>query len=1169
MGTLSSRPSHPVKLTLNVDRNEIVILFPCEFTSDKGTKIRDYRFLISLNSGFRLMFTDQGESYRDLILSLSTPPPFSKQLEEENGLSHDSESRRWTEDDMWLRQTDLALTKEQIFSIRQQPISLSGSGVSHVNLGRWTSYRLRLAKTPEMLQEFRLFKRACLDKNVHIQELTAVNNIPQTPSMWEELQKWETPGNTLSNFERQVCARTLPYTVRYQLDVCVSIGLLSEYSMDQKFFDRLSSLSEKDASLVLENLIASDMSYSDASTIFDSLKLLKPRKPLKIPTNCILMQSATVTATTLRVHPRNVEISNRIIRQYQHYADHFLRIHFEDDEYRGNSRIYATTSSKMSEPFVRIKRALLKGINVGGRHFEFLAWGNSQLREHGAFFFAPVTGGINASRIVAAAGEFNHETIIAKRAARLGQCFSTTTTISGRIDRVTRHDLIDDIERNGYNFSDGCGKISPLLAAQVAMQLKIPGDVPSVFQFRLGGCKGVLAVAPDLKGRSLEVRRSQYKFPSNSEALEVIRHSEYWSAYLNRQLILVLSALEIPDKTFLDMQQNEINALRNAMDDDTAAVEALYDRVDPNRATLVLADMVQDGFRRCQEPFVMSLLYLWRAWSLKYLKDKAHIRVSGGALLLGCIDETAALKGYSKRQPARDASSEEMANFLPEVFIQVTEPKTGSKKVITGRCVVARNPSLHKGDIRVCMAVDKPQLRHLCDVVVLPQTGDRDISSCCSGGDLDGDDYVVSWDERLIPAAKNWFVEPFHYTPPKPVRTIKEVTQNDFIQFFHQYMKNDFLGTIATAHLVWADDEGIESEQCLELVGLHSMAVDYPKSGVPAKMRTGLVPLERPHFMERKGGKTYHSRKILGRLYDKVEKVKFVPQYDNAFDDRILKARVTDNKLLRLAAELKESYDESLRRIMAQHEIQTEFEVWSTFCLGHSRQHKDFKFHEELGRMSRTLCESSFETIVEELGGRDHETLAPFAVAAYRLTETQLKEAKAVADAEDKEYSPANMPFISFPWIFYGTLCKIARESPVVIDGGWQPTTHPDLQASQAESEMENGAVNGTTFDPWMMQDWGQHTDPLVQTSASVGDEAEDLLVAASLHNGNLSDVHSTVNSSWKSAASQLTTSEAASGVKTPSEDVALSTVADPASKMTLGTEDLKDSGWTDEGGIY
>ena len=51
-------------------------------------------------------------------------------------------------------------------------------------------------------------------------------------------------------------------------------------------------------------------------------------------------------------------------------------------------------------------------------------------------------------------------------------------------------------------------------------------------------------------------------------------------------------------------------------------------------------------------------------------------------------------------------------------------------------------------------------------------------------------------------------------------------------------MINDNLGMIANAHLVYADLSlaGAKCSECLQLAELHSMAVDFAKSGVPAVM---------------------------------------------------------------------------------------------------------------------------------------------------------------------------------------------------------------------------------------------------------------------------------------------------------------------------------------------
>jgi RNA-dependent RNA polymerase len=52
---------------------------------------------------------------------------------------------------------------------------------------------------------------------------------------------------------------------------------------------------------------------------------------------------------------------------------------------------------------------------------------------------------------------------------------------------------------------------------------------------------------------------------------------------------------------------------------------------------------------------------------------------------------------------------------------------TGSNKpfVVEEKVVVAKNPCLHPGDVRVLRAVDVKALHHLVDCVVFPQRGSR------------------------------------------------------------------------------------------------------------------------------------------------------------------------------------------------------------------------------------------------------------------------------------------------------------------------------------------------------------------------------------------------------------------------------------------------------------
>jgi len=838
----------------------------------------------------------------------------------------------------------------------------------------------------------------------------------------------------------------LPFPVRYQLEVCISHGHLSEFNMTRDFVVKLMGLGETRAQRLLEHVATHKIKYLDPMEIF-KITTIKGVTDSKIPEYCCFMRTARVTPTTVYYNTRTVDTSNRITRRYIEFADRFLRVRFSDEVYLGAVR--SSINRVDDEVYRRVKSTLACGITIGGRHYEFLAFGNSQFREQGAYFFASLPN-LSAAHIRAWMGQFSHIRNIAKHTSRLGQCFSTTRAIGTCGVQIRK---IPDIERNGYVFSDGVGKISVFLAKMATSGLKIKtpnGEPPSAFQFRLGGCKGMLVVSSDPQPKELHIRPSQYKFDSAHGGLEIIRWSSNSLATLNRQLILILAALGISMKVILDRQDAMLQSLNKAMTDDLQAISLLQRFVDPNGTTLTLANLVQDGFRRVNEPFVTSMLSLWKAWHFKYLKEKAKIVVEKGANLFGVLDETGSLRGWFDkdvhRAEERGATLTDKLAALPEVFVHVSSPeKNGQPKVIEGVCILARNPSLHPGDIRVVRAVNEPKLRHLIDVIVFPQTGDRDLASMCSGGDLDGDDYLIMWDPDLIP--DNWFTRPMADNNEVAPELDRDVTVDDMTSFFVTFMKNNCLPRIASAHMAWADrlENGVHEQKCIKLAAMHSAAVDYNKTGRATKMAWKLEPTQWPHFMQKKPRCTYHSTKILGRLYDAVETIHFVPDLSVPFDSRILQCDLVpaSESFMEYAMQLKEEYDAAMLRIMAQFEIKTEFEVWSTFVLNHSRIFRDFKLHEDLGRIASTLRNGFRQQCFHHVGGRTLEDIAPLVVAMYRVTHKVATEALARRRKEPTSYDDdddlkgdgyetgsnggnESLPLISFPWIFHEYLGRIA-----------------------------------------------------------------------------------------------------------------------------------------------
>ena len=1040
-----------VEICVDLHRRELEIRFSIDFAgldaptfkrankrlthghgAQHGDQIRQFKLQVPFqNLDYLWTVPPKHKDYRELFIPVKRPPRiFRKRLDQ--AATHEPGSKDWNANiNMWSRQTAIVTDPSETL---RSPFSLRDDDLV-VDTFRWNVYRVVLHADVLKSPNWASMYKALEDYNIKIVGKSLNITTRVMNMLWTMLDNKDSSDSSASSALRvlESCV-PLTFPVRYQLEVCISHGYLNEYNVTRSFLSRLAEVPERDALKRLEFIADKGQRMFDPEQVF-GMKV--PRSPTlrSVPEHCIWQRSVNVTPTAIYFNSPSLEVSNRIIRQYKDHADRFLRVRFSDEKLEG--KLFSSEDDSADYIFSRVYKCLKNGIRIGDRLYEYLASGNSQFREHGAYFFAS-TGYLSANQIRANMGDFRSIQVPAKFAARIGQCFSTTRAIGKRV--VFKE--CEDVKRGKYNFTDGVGKISPFLAQQIAESLRLPRartDPPSLVQFRLGGCKGVMAVWPDVKFMDLYIRVSQYKFPTTYEGLEIIRTSTFIRAQLNRQLINILTCLGVPDHVFVQKQNRQLMELEKAMTDERTAQKLLQRRVDPNQATLSIAAIVEDGFMAAREPFTISLLSLWRAWSVKYLKEKAQIDIDQGAFLLGCSDETATLKGHFDAWKYSTSPLDHDINRIPEIFLQIpNEDDPVRYRVIKDKtCVLARNPSLHPGDIRVVRAVDAPALHHLKNVVVFPQTGDRDIPNMCSGGDLDGDDYFISWDPDLIP--HEWNIEAMDFEAAKPVTVEGGVQVQDVMKFFVNFMKRDNLGRIANAHLATADREehGAKNEHCLALAKLHSDAVDFSKTGVWAKLDKELIPKMYPHFMtgsKRAPSRIYHSRTALGKLFDNVTYSEFDPDFDQPFDPRILDALKPDDEMLHSAAKLKVNYDAAMRRIMAQHAIRTEFEVWSTFVLDHAKLSNDYKFHEEIGRLADSLRDQYRPACEEAAGGKDFDYVAPFAVAMYQVTAREvelkmkeLREWQGVHFTDPVTMSDDERPLISFPWLFSRELGKIAQ----------------------------------------------------------------------------------------------------------------------------------------------
>ncbi|KAH0852865.1 hypothetical protein HID58_093650 [Brassica napus] len=662
--------------------------------------------------------------------------------------------------------------------------------------------------------------------------------------------------------------------------------------------------------------------------------------------------------------------------------------------------------NRKTKVYDRIYSVLSDGVVIGKKKFEFLAYSASQLKSTSTWMFAPIDG-IKAADIRSWMGDFGSIKNVSKYAARLGQSFgSSKETLTVKADDV---ELIPDVEifssGKRYVFSDGIGKISSDFAELVARKCDIEGVSPSAFQIRYGGYKGVVAKDPN-SSKKLSLRSSMRKFHSDHTKLDVLAWTKEQPCYLNRQMITLLSTLGVSDSVFEKKQKEVVDTLDFVLTDPMKILCLMP----PREHTKFLKDLVSCGIKP-SEPFLSMMLHYIRESKLVELRTKTRIIIPKGRSMMGCMDETNTLEygqvfvrcSYSTNL---SLTSESSPTQDPTLTLDSKPPYN-----IIGDVVVAKSPCLHPGDVRVLKAIAVTDLNHMTDCIVFPQKGHRPHPNECSGSDLDGDLYFVSWDPELIPP--NTY-EPMDYTAEEPQALDHEVTIQEITNHFTNYPLNNNVGTISNLHKVFADKEGEKagSKQCLELAKMFSAAVDFPKTGVEVKIPPHLYVKEYPDFMENQNKLAYKSKTVIGKLFRELKKLG-PPSISSTSStplshDKDLVFMGFQNHI-ELATDYKKSYDSKLRHLMDTFGIETEAEI---VCRGMGMTEPFTESGEMIEKAFRSLTKEALSWFIADEG------VDELAKASAWYIVTNYKDYVSTDCLESNQ-------LWSFPWCVYDRLLKI------------------------------------------------------------------------------------------------------------------------------------------------
>ena len=427
---------------------------------------------------------------------------------------------------------------------------------------------------------------------------------------------------------------------------------------------------------------------------------------------------AIVTPTTVHLEGPFPERCNRVIRKYAQNTSSFIRVRFTDE-----ARLQFRQGRDVDyRAFIRERfgSVLQKGLVIAGRHFHFVGYSQSGLKEHSVWFVKDFVhelvapdGSVSketvtADTILAGLGTFDslaHDPHLmecpARYGARISQSFSATEASTAvRIDKI---EIIPDImDADGERaFTDGVGTISPQVARDIYAALcqgsrrRLSPDVPAAFQTRIQGAKGMHSVDHTLSGSIVRLRPSMIKFDAPGQAVLEIAgvFTRPGKFHLNRPLIMLLEELDMAGGyDFLESLQQRV------VDETETASQSLENaaRLFENSglgATYGLSTVFRDlsalGIENLLDPFSQQLIDFGKHHVLRDLKYHARIPIPGGWNLVGVAD----VHGYLEEDT---------------IFVCIVPADGEAPIYLHGWAMIARSPVVHRGDVRVVRAIGPP-----------------------------------------------------------------------------------------------------------------------------------------------------------------------------------------------------------------------------------------------------------------------------------------------------------------------------------------------------------------------------------------------------------------------------------------------------------------------------
>ena len=583
------------------------------------------------------------------------------------------------------------------------------------------------------------------------------------------------------------------------------------------------------------------------------------------------------------------------LKRYYQVIDRINGKEVEIDKNNGHFHKLRIQSEILS--FNRIKEYLEKDFNICGCKFSVLCQNMSGMHSYKYTYFCPqlsvITTSLENVKSWAVPIKENLELYASEKKLKLFLRLSLFNTPTFKTIKVTQFKIKDDIG----DCTDGCGFISPEYAEEITqcirgysssvrkshinennqyesdgMDLDVEGIelieslpqnyTPSAFQVRFMGAKGMLCVKNDLvseHGCHLVLHQSMVKIIHNKteddilQTIHIVGFSKpSQNARANIPIIHMLNGASdssgiVQQKLMQAHEQVVDNALSLYLNHSTKELLELY--VQENDfaalATLVMEKDAKLAF--LAGPFRTHLLPM-------------KIPLADSRRLYGIADP------YGVLGPK-------------EVFVNVS-----GVGILRGTILITKEPCFHRGDLRKVPCANYEKLHHLVDVIVFPTTCKRPIPNMIAGSDLDGDEYVVCWDQDMVQHCQTFQAGEFDTSDDRESFRKDKSFEPDVFKYWVgiRMAYADFYDKDWTRDDNWNQTMSILSD-------VLNSAIDAPKSGNITRARKDiLVDLVKnfpgyPHYSNKERTRAIHSQSILGRIFDRmIEKVTTALNYSNS-----------------------------------------------------------------------------------------------------------------------------------------------------------------------------------------------------------------------------------------------------------------------------------------------